>query len=81
MHVNALQGSRLHWDGGTMLIGGVFSNPGSCISIFIIDGLACMDSQKYVLQMRNTMVTTSVSTLRPCSAASCGIGIASQLRS
>lgn len=59
MHINALQGSRLHWDGRTMLIGigSVFSSPGSCIGIFIIDGLARMDNQiYYALQMRNTTV-------------------------
>lgn len=63
-------------------IGSVFSNPGSCIGIFIIDGLARMDNQTYyALQMRSATVNTSVSTLRPCSGASCGVGIASQLRS
>lgn len=47
MHADALQGSRLHWDGRTMLTGagGGLSNPGSCIGIFIIDGRACMDNQ------------------------------------
>jgi len=47
MHVNTLQGSRLHWDGRTMSIGvgGVFSNPGSCIGVFITNGLAHMDNQ------------------------------------
>lgn len=63
-------------------IGGVSSNPGSCIVIFISSGLAYMDNQTYyVLQMRTTTVNTSVSILGPCSAASCAVGITSQLES
>lgn len=47
MHADGLQGSRLHWDGRTMLTdaGGGLSNPGSFTGIFIINGLACMDNQ------------------------------------